>query len=150
MRRITKTTSCVLFISLVLVGLGETESLVLCIGFDGHISLEDTRTGVCNHSLAKMAEELGLPVTDWKVQDNSKCCPCADMNLPGHSLDYPEITPPDIVYAPEPVEFSLPVFELTWVDFAYIPSSEITPQPPPPDPGDNAARIALRSVVILI
>ncbi|MDP6543945.1 MAG: hypothetical protein QGH60_08120 [Phycisphaerae bacterium] len=150
MRRITKATSCVLFVSLVLVGLGETESLVLCIGFDGHISLEDTRTGICNHTLAKVAEELGLPTSDELVHKNAKCCPCADMNLPGQSLDYPEVMPVEILCVPEPAEFSLPVFELTRAEFVYVPSSEIIPHPPPPDPGDNAARIALRSVVILV
>jgi len=148
-RKITRGTSCVLLVSLVLVGLGETESLVLCIGYDGHIALEDTRTGICNYTLAKAAEELGLPMSHDRVRDKAKCCPCADMNLPGHSLDYPEVMPADIVCVSEPAEIPVPVFESVWAEFVYIPSSEITPHPPPPDPGDNAARIALRSVVIL-
>jgi len=136
-------------VSLVLVGLGDTESLVLCIGYDGHISLEDIRTGICSHTLAKVSEELGLPATDRKVRDKTKCCPCADMDLPGHSLDYPELMPTDIICVPEPAEIPVPVFESAWAEFTYIPSSEITPHPPPPDCGDNAARIALRSVIIL-
>ena len=148
-RKFTKATSCVVLVSLVLVGLGETESLVLCIGRDGHVALEDTRTGICNYTLAKISAELGLPMSHHKVRDLARCCPCADMDLPGHSLDYPEVMPAEILCMPEPAEISLPVFELTWAEFGYIPSSEITPHPPPPDPGDNAVRIALRSVVIL-
>jgi len=140
----------VLLVSLVLVGLGETESLVLCIGHDGHVALEDTRTGICNYTLTKMAEELGLPMSHHKVRDKARCCPCADLDLPGHSLDYPEITPTDIVFVPEPAEIVLPVFEFALAEFVYVPSSEIIPHPPPPDLGDNAVRIALRSVVILV
>ncbi len=149
MRRITRTTSCVLLLSLVLIGLGDTESLVLCIGYDGHISLEDTRTGICGHSLAQVAEELGLPTTHQKVRDLAECCPCADMDLPGHSLDYPEMAPMDVVYVPEPAEMSVPVFDFAWAEFVYVPCGEIIPHPPPPDSGDNAVRTALRSVIIL-
>ena len=149
MKRITRTTSCVLLVSLVLIGLGETDSLVLCIGHDGHISLEDARTGVCSYTLAKEAEELRLPTSHNKVINKAKCCPCSDMDLPGHTLDYPEVLPPDIVYMYEPAEIPVPVFEPAWTEFVYVPCSEIIPHPPPSDPGDNAARIALRSVVIL-
>ena len=149
MRKTTRATSCVLLVSLVLIGLGETESLVLCIGHDGHIALEDTRTGACSYTREKAAEELGLPIGHHKVRNKAKCCPCADMDLPGHSLDYPEVQPMDIVYIPEPAETFVPVFEAIWTEFVYIPCTEIIPHPPPPDPGDNAARIALRSVVIL-
>jgi len=150
MRKITRTTSCVLLVSLVLVGLGDTESLVLCIGYDGHISLEDTRTGVCSHTLAQVAGELGLPESDQRVQDRAECCPCADMDLPGHSLDYPEMAPVDVVYVPEPADIPVPVFASVWAEYVYVPCSEIIPHPPPPDPGDNAVRLALRSVVILV
>ena len=150
MKRITRTTSCLLLVSLVLIGLGETESLVLCIGRDGHISLEDARTGACGHTLSEVAAELGLPTSHEDVHKKAKCCPCTDMDLPGHTLDYPEVPPPDVVCIPEPAEIPLPLFELIWSEFAYIPCSDITPHPPPPDAGDNAARTALRSVVILV
>ena len=150
MRKTTRITSCLLLVSLVLVGLGDTDSLVLCIGYDGHIALEDTRTGICSHTLAKVAEELNLSTTDHEVQDKTECCPCADMNLPGHSLDYPEMMPTDVVCVPEPAVLPVPVFESAWAEFVHIPCGEIIPHPPPPDPGDNAARIALRSVVILV
>ena len=139
-----------LLVSLVLIGLGDTDSLVLCIGRDGHIALEDARTGICNHTLAKVAAELGLPTSHDKVRNKARCCPCADMDLPGHSLDYPEVMPADIVCVPEPAGISMPVFESAWAEFVHIPCSEIIPHPPPPDAGDNAARIALRSVVILV
>jgi hypothetical protein len=149
MKKITRTTSCVLLVSLVLIGLGEADSVVLCIGNDGHISLEDARTGICDYTLAKVAAELGLPVTHPDVQRGAKCCPCADMDLPGHTLDYPEVLPPDVVYMPEPAEIVLPVFELVWAEFVYTPCREILIHPPPTDPGDKVLRIALRSVVIL-
>jgi hypothetical protein len=150
MRKTMRATTCVLLVSLVLIGLGETESLVLCIGRDGHIALEDARTGTCSYTLAKVAAELDLPISDNKVRSKARCCPCADMDLPGHSMDYPEVLPADIVCMPEPAEISVPVFEPVWAEFVYIPCTEIIPHPPPPDPGDNAARIALRSVVILV
>lgn len=134
---------------MVLIGLGETESIVLCIGYDGHIALEDVRTGVCNHTLAKVAEELGLPTTHDKVRTKAGCCPCADMNLPGRRLDYSEIRPITIACLPEPTEIPSPVFQQALAEFVYLPCDEIIPHPPPPDPGDNVVRITLRSVVIL-
>jgi hypothetical protein len=149
MKKITRTTSCVLLVSLVLIGLGEADSVVLCIGSDGHVSLEDTRTGICDYTLAKVAAELGLPASHPDVQRRAKCCPCADMELPGHNLDYPEVLPPDVVYVPESAEIVLPVFKLVWAEFVYAPCREIVIHPPPTDPGDNELRIALRSVVIL-
>ena len=139
-----------LLVSLVLVGLGDTDSLVLCIGYDGHISLEDTRTGVCVHTLAQVAEELGLPTIDKRVRGKAGCCPCADMDLPGHSLDYPEMAPVDVVYVPEPAEIPVPVFAPAWAEYVHVPCSDIILHPPPPDPGDSAIRIALRSVIILV
>jgi len=149
MKRITKATSYLLLVSLVLIGLGETDSLVLCIGRDGHISLEDSRTGICSHTLDEIAAELGLPSDHDDVRKNAKCCPCADMNLPGHDLDYPEILPPDMVYIAEPVEISVPMFELAFSEFHYTPRDNFVSLPPPPDPGDSVSIIALRSVVIL-
>ena len=149
MKQNTKIISCVLLLSLVLVGLGETDSLVLCIGDDGHVALEDVRTGVCNYTLAKLADELGLSPTCAEIRDKARCCPCADMNLPGKALDYPEIPGPDIVCILEPAEFATPLFAPDCADFAYIPLSEFIPRRPPPDPLDDVARIVLRSVVIL-
>jgi hypothetical protein len=99
--------------------------------------------------MAKVASELGLPQTHPDVIEKAECCPCADMDLPGHNLDYPELAPPDVVIVPEPAETSVLVLESAWDEFAYIPCSDIIPHPPPPDPGDNVARIALRSVIIL-
>ena len=150
MKRITKTTSCVLLLSLVLVGLGETDSLVLCIGDDGHVSLEDSRTGICDHTLSKVAAELGLPASHPDVLKNAKCCPCTDMDLPGHALDYPEVAPIELVYVPEPADIPAPVFELARAEYAYVPCNEIIPRPPPPNQGGDAVWVALRSVVILV
>ena len=149
MKRFTKTTSCVLLISLVLIGLGETDSLVLCIGSDGHISLEDSRTGICSHTLSEVASELGVSVSDDGVRKKAKCCPCTDMDLHGHALDYPEILPHDVVCVPEPAIVHVPVFDIVWSEFTYIPCSDLLLHPPLPDPGDNVARIALKSVVML-
>ena len=149
MKRITRTTSCVLLVSLVLIGLGETDSLVLCIGHDGHISLEDSRTGICSHTLSEVASELGVSVSDADVRKKAKCCPCTDMDLPGHTLDYPEVLPPDVVYVPQPAVVPAAEFELAWAEFVYIPCSDLLLHSPPPDPGDNVARIALKSVVML-
>lgn len=150
MRKVTRTMSCLLLVSLVLVGLGETDSLVLCIGHDGHISLENTRTGVCRHTLEQVAERMGLPVDHEDVRKNAKCCPCTDMELPGRSLDYPEVLRPIVVHIPESADIPVPLFEPAPAEIVYIPRSEIIPRPPPPDTGDSAARIALRSVVLLI
>jgi hypothetical protein len=149
MKRITKTTSCVLLISLVLIGLGETDSLVLCIGHDGHISLEDSRSGICSHTLSEVARELGLSVSDEDVRKKAKCCPCTDMDLPGHALDYPEVLPPDVVCVPEPAIVPVPVFDLVWSEFICTPCRDFLLHPPPPDPEGNVARIALKSVVML-
>lgn len=149
MKQNTKIISCVLLLALVLVGLGETDSLVLCIGYDGHVALEDVRTGVCNYTLAKLADELRFSPTCAEVRDKARCCPCADMNLPGKALDYPEISEPDIVCIPEPAEFAAPLFALDCADYAYIPPGEFIPRRPPPDPVDDVAGTVLRSVVIL-
>ncbi|MBT3199089.1 MAG: hypothetical protein HN350_04145 [Phycisphaerales bacterium] len=149
MKRITKATSYLLLVSLVLIGLGETDSLVLCIGRDGHIALEDSRTGICSHTLDQIAEELGLPADHDVVRKIAQCCPCADMDLPGHDLDYPEILPPDVVYITEPAETPTPVFELAFSELLCTPCGDFVSLPPPPDLGDSASKTALRSVVIL-
>jgi hypothetical protein len=149
MKRITRITSCFLLVALVLVGLGETESLVLCIGHDGHIALENVKLGVCNHTLEKLADELGLSPWSQEVRSKAKCCPCADMDLPGRSLDYPEVIGPEVVLIAEPADTPTPLFEPDSSESIYVPCSEVIPRSPPPDPHDTVALISLRSVVIL-
>jgi hypothetical protein len=149
MKRITRITSCVLLLSLVLVGLGETDSLVLCIGFDGHISLENVEIGVCNFTLDKVADECGRDSRDTLVRRNASCCPCTDMDLPGKSLDYPELMGPDIVFITEQAETAAPLFESDCSELLFAPSGEIISRQPPSDPLDTTARISLRSVIIL-
>ncbi len=149
MKRITGITSCVLLLSLVLVGLGETDSLVLCIGDDGHIALENVKIGVCNYTLDKVAAELGRDSGDALVRDRSNCCPCADMDLPGKSLDYPELMGPDIVFIAESAETAVPLFESDCSESLFVTCSNIIPRRPPPDTLDVVTRISLRSVIIL-
>ena len=124
--------------------------MVLCIGYDGHIALENVKTGVCNHTLAKLADELGLPATSKEVSDKAKCCPCSDMNLPGKSLDYPEIPGPDVVCIAEPAEVAMPVFKPDCSESLCVAGDETIPHRRPPDPGCAVVRTALRSVIILV
>jgi len=149
MSRIRKLTNCWLVVSLVLVGLGKAESVVLCIGQDGHVALENTETGICNHTLEEIAERTHMSVTSDKVQAEATCCPCSDMPLPGRSLDYERLPVTDILYAEASAEIDAltpPMFD----ECIGCPLSVgVIPRPPPPKHGCTAVWDALSSIVIL-
>jgi len=135
-------------VSLVLVSLGKVDSVTLCIGRDGHIALENTETGVCDYTLAKLAKQMGLPMAHDRVQAEATCCPCSDVPLPGKSLDYQRLPAGEILFVETPVQvdFALEMSD----DPAGCPvSDELIPHPPPPEDGCTAVRDALSSIVIL-
>lgn len=75
-------------VSCLLVQVTGTEHLAICLGRDGHIALEDTRIGLCGHTLARLHEELNpLGLADVLASPCAVCCECIDVSLPSPPVD---------------------------------------------------------------
>ena len=63
--------------------------IVLCIGMDGHVELEDGRYSDCATEVGKAADEThyGHAVTELDYGDFEECGPCVDLALLASPID---------------------------------------------------------------
>ena len=93
MRKTRTAVAGLVVFSCLLVQATGAKGFAVCFGEDGHIALEDTRLGICNHTLDQLAETT--PPSSRSLAIDSPqvtCCPCFDISLPGPPLD--RIRPP--------------------------------------------------------
>lgn len=88
MHKGSRTVAWAVAVSCLLVRVTGTEHFAICLGTDGHIAMEDTRIGLCGHTLARLHEDLGsLGVTDVLHSPCAVCCQCIDVALPSPPMD---------------------------------------------------------------